>query len=75
MDRELDENGDVKFFLATDDSETKAVLKERYPYAVYTRSSIDLARDSQSGIKDAYIDLFCLSKCNKIYSSYWKFIQ
>ena len=73
MDREMDENnGNCIFFIASDDSESKSLLLKRYGSKhIFTRTGIELSRAEQNGIRDAYIDLLCLSKCSKIYGSYW----
>lgn len=73
MDREMDENhNNCVFFIASDDSEIKSLLLNRYGSEhIFTRTGIELSRAAQNGIRDAYIDLLCLSKCSKIYGSYW----
>lgn len=73
MDREMEKHsGNCAFFLATDDNEIKTTLLRRYGAEhIFTRTGIELSRAAQSGIRDAYIDVLCLSKCSKIYGSYW----
>jgi hypothetical protein len=72
MDHELDLNKNSIFFIATDDVRIKEQLQKRYGSEhIFTRSEIELSRAAQNGIRDAYIDLLCLSRCKKIYGSYW----
>ena len=72
MDLEIDRNRNTVFFLASDDEDIKNKFIERYGQShVYTRNGISFSRSSSRGIKDAYVDLLCLSHCQKIYGSYW----
>ena len=72
MDLEIDKDKETVFFLASDDESIKELFLRRYgPVHLYTRNCISLSRSSSMGIKDAYIDLLCLSNCRKIYGSYW----
>ncbi len=70
IDEILGEIDKAKFFLATDSIEIEKELKERYNGRIVTTQKI-LDRNSVAGIKDALIDLFCLSNTSKIYGSYW----
>lgn len=70
MDKELENNPDVNFFLSTDDLIVENELKFHYPHKILTREK-ELSRNKEKGITDAAIDLFCLAKTVKIYGSYW----
>ena len=73
MDKELAEHqSNCTFFIATDEDEIKQKMLSKYGEEhILTRAGIDLSRSSAQGIRDAYVDLLCLSKCEKIYGSYW----
>ncbi|HSI74663.1 MAG TPA: hypothetical protein VK957_02160 [Lunatimonas sp.] len=58
------------FFLATDDPNIESHFKEKFPGLMFTHEKT-FGRDSKEGIVDAVIDLFLLSKTEKIYGSYW----
>ncbi|MFK7806826.1 MAG: hypothetical protein AB8F74_03400 [Saprospiraceae bacterium] len=62
---------DIVFFLATDSPEEEALLIRTFPTNLiyYNKNSLD--RNSKEGIVDALVDLICLSKCSKIYGSYY----
>ena len=61
---------DAKFFLCTDDLRIKNEFSERFGKAIITRDA-NLNRNAVEGIIDAAIDLLCLSKTKRIYSSYY----
>lgn len=70
IEREIAANGNVKFFLATDDEQTKQILCLRYPENIVTRQNV-AARNDREGVADAVIDLFVLSRTRRLYGSYW----
>ncbi|KGE86616.1 MAG: hypothetical protein ACE362_25120 [Phaeodactylibacter xiamenensis] len=67
--KEIENNQDVKFFLATDDSQVKAYLIKKFPGAIHT-NDFELNRTTRKGIENAVIDLYMLSKTEKIYASH-----
>lgn len=71
MNREINENPDVKFFLATDDKDEEALLRKTFPGRIVSNENRTLRRDSLDGMYDALLDLYCLSKCKKIIGSYY----
>lgn len=71
MNREITENPDIKFFLATDDKEEEALLRKTFPGRIISNENRTLRRDSLDGMYDALLDLYCLSKCKKIIGSYY----
>ena len=70
MNREIEANPEVKFFLATDDKEEEALLRKTFPGKIVSNENRTLRRDSLDGMYDALLDLFCLSACKKIIGSY-----
>ncbi|MBL7728659.1 MAG: hypothetical protein JNM68_13270, partial [Dinghuibacter sp.] len=67
--KELERNPAATFFLATDSPESEQNLKNRFGHAVYTHPKT-WGRDSEQGIIDAAVDLYLLSRCEKIYASF-----
>lgn len=70
MNREIEANPTVKFFLATDDKEEEAFLRKTFPGRIVSNENRTLRRDSLDGMYDALLDLYCLSRCKKIIGSY-----
>ena len=70
MNAEIDLQTDSVFFLCTDDveveNELKAIFKEKI--IAYPK---EFSRQNVTGMQDAMIDLFCLSKTKKILGSFW----
>lgn len=69
IDKEILENEKVRFYLATDDLNTKEELLKKYGKRIITMD-LDLKRSSTQGMKDAVVDLFCLGSTQKIFGSY-----
>lgn len=70
IESEINNNPDIKFFLATDDYEIKLEFLNMYNKNIITREKIIL-RNSEIGIEEGIIDLWCLSTTKYIYGSYW----
>ncbi|MCL6261224.1 hypothetical protein M3O96_19135 [Aquiflexum sp. TKW24L] len=70
LDQEKRNNPQVRFFLATDDKLVENKLIEKYGSSMIVRQKV-LSRETVQGIEDAIIDLWCLSKTELIYGSYW----
>jgi hypothetical protein len=70
MSREKSRNEKVKFYLATDSPDSEKIIFERFPGDVIINIK-ELRRDRKEGIKDALVDLLCLSKTSRIIGSYW----
>lgn len=70
IEEEINKNNDTTFFLATDDPQVENMLINLFgeKMIVYKK---ELSRNSQKGIIDAVIDMYCLSKTKYIYGSYW----
>ena len=71
MDQELETHPDTVFYLATDDREEEAALREAFGDLILSNKDRDLSRDSISGIQDAMIDLYSLASTQKIIGSYF----
>lgn len=68
MDARVHSDKAVKFFLATDDSETKEFLKNRYGDRIIVNDS-PLIRSNINGMRGAVIDLWGLANCTSIIGS------
>lgn len=71
MRREVEEDGSVAFFLATDSPEEERALREAFPGRIITYEKRSLQRDSEQGIVDAYVDHLCLAATRRIYGSFY----
>lgn len=70
MNKEIEQN-DASFYLTTDDAAVIEEIRRHIPkerLIVYEEKVLD--RDSMVGIRDALVDMLCLSKCCKIIGSY-----
>lgn len=69
MKKEIERNPEAMFFLATDSPEEERRLKSFFPgrNVTYKKSSRD--RNDPRAIKDALVDLYCLSRTSKILAS------
>lgn len=68
IEREIAQNTQVYFYLATDSLEEKEILINRYGKRIIT-SSNKLERNTKDGIVNALIEMYSLSKTEKIYGS------
>lgn len=71
MERELADNPETKFYLATDDFKEEENLRKHFGDIIISNENRDLSRDSISGIKDAMLDLYGLASTRKIIGSYF----
>ncbi|MBR3456281.1 MAG: hypothetical protein IKH26_13285 [Bacteroidaceae bacterium] len=69
MEEEIRQNPSVKFYLATDDPQEEADIKEKFGdrILVYPKRRND--RITKTGMEDAVVDLANLSHCKKLYAS------
>ncbi|MBL0300425.1 MAG: hypothetical protein IPQ23_01795 [Cytophagaceae bacterium] len=65
LDNQLKINPNVRFYLATDDFNTKRDFLEKYQGRVKVQD-VSLERTSEEGIFGAVIDIYNLSRCSKI---------
>jgi hypothetical protein len=61
----------TSFFLATDNEEYQNKIVQKFGSNKILFHRKEFRRDITEGIKDAVVDLFCLSKTSKIYGSYY----
>ncbi len=70
MDREMDKDENVRFYLCTDDEAVQNDLIEKYGkerFIIYQKIN---NRTSKAGLQDALVEMMALSKCDKIIGSY-----
>lgn len=70
MNSLIEKEPQTKFFLATDSISEEKELKKIFPNRIITLEK-ELSRNSEKGIQDALIDLYCLSNTKKIIGSYY----
>lgn len=69
MRKEVKQNPDATFFLATDSAETKQSLQEAFGSRILS-ADVPLTRKSTNGIQGAITDLYGLAKTKKILGSH-----
>lgn len=69
MQREIERNNKTTFFLATDSEETELEMIQEFKDRIISRKK-ELSRNSPEGIKEAFVDMLCLSETKKIYGCY-----
>lgn len=73
LKKEVNDDPDVSFYLASDDKEVKTYMRQKFPNRILIGDNV-VSRNSLEGMKFAVAELFTLSKTNKIigsnYSSY-----
>lgn len=63
-------NPKAKFYVASDDEQTKLELKDKFADRIIIFEGAKLSRKSTDGAIDAVVEIFALSKCRKILGSY-----
>jgi len=71
MRSEVSADPDVSFFLATDSTEEEENIRQEFPGRIITFPKNSLDRNDPIAIREAMVDLLCLSKTSKIIGSYW----
>ena len=66
----LKQNANSTFFLSTDDGETKAQLIQQFGERILFNDVSSYDRNSAAAVKDALVDLYCLSRTKEIYGSH-----
>jgi hypothetical protein len=69
--KELKLNSRCRFFIATDDAETKTRLKALFGEETILTVDSELSRDRPNGVVDAMIELMLLASTKRIYGSFW----
>ncbi|EGJ31344.1 hypothetical protein LYNGBM3L_40940 [Moorena producens 3L] len=65
-------NGCSNFFLATDNEGTKTLISEQFPDQIISYcQTFDDSQKRQTSVENSLIDLYLLSKCQKILGSYY----
>jgi hypothetical protein len=67
MKEEIRVDPKVRFFLATDSPEEEARIRKLFSGRILTHRKRSLDRNSPLSGLDALVDLFCLSKCRKLF--------
>lgn len=67
---EIDVNSKANFYVASDSIEDKETLKKAFGSRIITDFE-QTSRDNYAGMQAALVDLYALSKTQKIYGSYW----
>ena len=70
LDEVFEDTNEMVAYLATDDVLIEKEVTSRYGEHVITNRNKTFGRDSEDGMKDAIVDMICLSKCKKIYGSF-----
>jgi hypothetical protein len=71
MNREVELDAEVAFFVATDSPEVESQLRKIFGSRIVSHAKTSLDRNAPQGIKDGVVDLYCLSRCRKVLGSYW----
>lgn len=71
MKYELEQNSDVDFYVCTDDKEVKQFFQTDFWKGKVKMPNGSITRNSEDGIVQAAVEMFALSKTNKIIGSYW----
>ena len=69
MQKAIDTNPNVKFYVASDDADVIRTLKEKFAERIIINEGAVLTRQSKEGIENAVIDLLALSKSSHIIGS------
>lgn len=70
IQRLINQDASIKFFLATDDQHIKQYLSGKYPRnVIYNPNKAE--RDTPQGIVDAAAEFIIMSECREIFGSYW----
>lgn len=72
IDKELKQDSNVKFYLASDSLEEKTYFKNIYGDNLVT-SLVNVDRNSKEGICNAFVELLVLSKSKKMYAGHSSF--
>lgn len=71
VQNDIVKDSELRFYLATDDPKEEEIFVNEFgdKMLIYEKHSLD--RNNPLAIKDALIDLYNLSRCRKIYGSYY----
>ena len=71
MYKEINCVNDTKFFLCTDSKEEEEIFLQEFSDRIILLQKKSFNRDDPVAIREALLDLYCLSHCRKIIGSYW----
>lgn len=71
MNEELKADAATVFYLATDSKEVEADFKETFGDKIITFKDKSFTRDDEQGIVDAYTEILCLARSEKILGSFY----
>lgn len=67
---DLEGDSEINYYLSTDDPHTEKQIISIFGEKIITHKK-EYSRNSERGIMDAVVDLYCLANTSKIYGSYW----
>ncbi len=70
MDSYIELEPNIMFFLSTDETSLQIELEKKYQARLIYFSELK-SRNSKNGLEQALVDMYLLSKTNKILGSYW----
>ncbi|MCR4788120.1 MAG: hypothetical protein K5888_06020 [Lachnospiraceae bacterium] len=70
IEKEIEADPNVRFFLATDSPEEENNLKERFGDRIIVQQDKSWGREDKASMRSGILDMLCLSGCKKIYGSY-----
>ena len=70
IDEILNADPTTKFYLASDNEETKSMFRNKYPGIIFTSAS-PAVRNSKEGIIDAVVEMTILSRTRQIFGSFY----
>ncbi len=70
IDKEINSDSNTTFFISTDDEDTKQSLIKSYGDRIIYNEITSYNRNSKEAVKEAVLDLYCLSKTKKLYGSH-----
>lgn len=70
MKEEISNNPDTRFYLATDSVADEILIKNLFKERLMVHEK-SLSRNTEKGVQDALVDLYCLSATRKIIGSYF----
>lgn len=70
MHKEIEACADTNFYVATDDVATKKELRRLFGERILTMNT-DCSRNTTSGMKDAVMEMWLLSRTTRIYGSFY----
>lgn len=71
IDSLIMENPNCNFFLSTDCNKTKQNLLKRYKNGITVNQNLTYERNNKKSIQYAVLDLFCISKTERIHGSFF----